>query len=241
MPTSITFPDSALIWKWGAVLILIVYAITLGVCFISKPWEGGADEWAWEKMSLSLHKELYATEPKRFAQSSCPVNFVSCRTLFTPSPLVYLYYLFSDIYSWYLTTILKFISLPLPFSQPPNTQKIRKYPNSHKCFPNLSLTVPFCPIHLTHFLISATCGENKYCYLVSPPGNWVFFPQKSLTGGWEIISYQPNFQEGYMIAVFIFGTGGSTYHILVFWRKGIRETRDWPLPRTQDKPHTNRV
>ena len=54
-----------------------------------------------------------------------------------------------------------------------------------------------------------------------PPGNCVFFARKSLTGGWEIIFDQPNFQEGYKIEVFIFATGGSTCHILALWRKGI--------------------
>ena len=48
-----------------------------------------------------------------------------------------------------------------------------------------------------------------------------FFAQKSLTGRWEIIFDQPNFQEGYKIEVFIFATGGSTCHILALWRKGI--------------------
>ena len=68
--------------------------------------------------------------------------------------------------------------------------------------------------------ISTTRGENKNFY---PLSLLVidFFPPKSLTGGWEIIFDQPNFQEGYKIEVFIFATGGSTYHILVFWRKGI--------------------
>ena len=48
-----------------------------------------------------------------------------------------------------------------------------------------------------------------------------FLAQKSLTGGWEITFDQPNFQEGYKIEVFIFATGGSSYHILVFGRNGI--------------------
>ena len=75
-------------------------------------------------------------------------------------------------------------------------------------------------IPLSHFWIS---GEKKYFYLVSPPGNWFFFPWKSLTGGWEIIFDQPNFQEGYKIEAFIFATGGSTCHILALWRKGIHD------------------
>ena len=56
-----------------------------------------------------------------------------------------------------------------------------------------------------------------------PSWKLIFFARKSLTGRWEIIFDQPNFQEGYKIEVFIFATGGSTCHILAFWRKGIAE------------------
>ena len=54
-----------------------------------------------------------------------------------------------------------------------------------------------------------------------PSWKLIFFARKSLTGGWEIIFDQPNFQEGYKIEVFIFATGGSTCHILALWRKGM--------------------
>ena len=93
----------------------------------------------------------------------------------------------------------------------------------HSCIWETWQARNYFPIPLTHFWIRATCGENKYLYLVSciPPGNRFFFAQKSLTGRWEVIFDQPNFQEGYKIEVFIFTTGGSTCHILAFWRKGM--------------------
>ena len=67
--------------------------------------------------------------------------------------------------------------------------------------------------------ISATRGENKIFYLVCLEID--FFHSKVSDWRMRNLICSTQFPGGIQDKVFIFATGGSTYHILAFGRKGI--------------------